>query len=168
MDDDGGRALQKRCRDTLDQVQTRNVHAPHASREVLKRGDGPADASSRSFWLTGSAWEFPGHENAETFVERLGRGGALVRDPLVDAALRGRPLDLSPRTVRHRFLRATGLTRGRIRQIERAQSAAALLQRGRLISDAVHEVGYYDQPHLTRSLKQWVGHTPAQILRTGT
>ena len=126
------------------------------------------DASSRSFWLKGSAWELPGHENAETLVERLVRGGVLVRDPLVDAALRGRPQDLSPRTVRHRFLRATGLTRGRIHQIERAHEAAALLQRGRPISDAVHELGYYDQPHLTRSLKRWVGHTPAQILRTST
>ena len=126
------------------------------------------DASSRSFWLKGSAWELPGHDNAETFVERLVRGGVLVRDPLVDAALRGRPQDLSPRTVRHRFLRATGLTRRRIHQIERAQEAAALLQRGRPISDAVHEVGYFDQPHLTRSLKRWVGHTPAQILRTST
>jgi hypothetical protein len=126
------------------------------------------DASSRAFWLKGSAWELPGHENAETFVERLVRGGVLIRDPLIEAALRGRPQDLSPRTVRHRFLRATGLTRGRIHQIERAHEAAALLQRGRPISDAVHEVGYYDQPHLTRSLKQWVGHTPAQILRTST
>jgi AraC-like DNA-binding protein len=94
------------------------------------------------------------------------RGGVLVRDPLVDPALRGRPQDLSPRTVRHRFLRATRLTRSCNHQIERAQEAAALLQRGRPISDAVHEVGYYDQPHLTRSLKQWVGRTPAQILRT--
>lgn len=123
------------------------------------------DASSRSFWLKGSAWPFPDHENAETLVARLVRGGVLVRDPLVDAVLRGRPQELSPRTVRHRFLRATGLPQGRIRQIERAQHAAALLRRGRPISDAVHEAGYFDQPHLTRSLKQWVGHTPAQILR---
>jgi hypothetical protein len=28
----------------------------------------------------------------------------------------------------------------------------------------VDAAGYYDQPHLTRSLKQWVGHTPAQII----
>ncbi|MBA3631158.1 MAG: helix-turn-helix domain-containing protein [Actinobacteria bacterium] len=53
-----------------------------------------------------------------------------------------------------------------IRQIERAQQAATLLQRGNPISDAVHEVGYFDQPHLTRSLKQWIGLTPAQILRS--
>ncbi len=122
-------------------------------------------ASSRSFWLKGSAWEFPDHENAETFVDRLVRNGVLVRDPLVDAVLRGRAQGLSLRTVRHRFLRATGLTQSRIRQVERAQRAVTLLQRGKQISDAVHEVGYFDQPHLTRSLKQWVGHTPAQILR---
>jgi hypothetical protein len=122
------------------------------------------DASSRSFWLKGSAWEFPDHENAETFVARLVRKGVLVRDPLVDDVLRGRPQGLSPRTVRHRFLRATGLTQGRVRQIERAQRAAALLRQGESIPDAVFEVGYFDQPHLTRSLKRWVGHTPARVV----
>lgn len=124
------------------------------------------EASSRSFWLKGSAWQYPDHENAETFVNRLVRSGVLVRDPIVDAVLEGRPQELSPRTVRHRFLRAAGLTQSRIHQIERAQRAATLLRRGGKISDAIYEVGYFDQPHLTRSLKQWIGHTPAQILRS--
>jgi hypothetical protein len=124
-------------------------------------------ASSRSFWLKGSAWEFPHHQNAETLVDRLVRNGVLVRDPLVDSVLRGRSQGLSPRTVRHRFLRATGLSQSRIRQIERAQQAAILLQRGIPISDTVHEVGYFDQPHLSRSLMKWIGHTPAHILRSG-
>jgi hypothetical protein len=125
-------------------------------------------ASNRSFWLKGSAWQFPDYENAETFVDGLVRNGVLLRDPIVDAVLAGRPQGVSPRTVRHRFLRSTGLTQSRIRQIERAQQAATLLQRGKPISDAVHEAGYFDQPHLTRSLKQWVGHTPAQILRSSS
>jgi Helix-turn-helix domain len=124
-------------------------------------------ASNQSFWLKGSAWEIPDHENAETFVEKLVRTGVLVRDPLVDAVLRGQPQGLSPRTVRHRFLRATGLSQSRIRRIDRAQRAATLLQRGNSISEAVHEIGYFDQPHLTRSLRQWIGRTPAQILRSG-
>ena len=124
------------------------------------------EASSRSFWLKGSAWEFPDHENAETYVDRLVRNGVLVRDPLVDTVLQGRLQGLSPRTVRHRFLRATGLSQIRIRQIGRAQHAATLLRRGNPISDAVHEVGSFVQPHLTRALKQWIGHTPAQILRS--
>ena len=119
-------------------------------------------AAGRSFWLGGSAWQFPDHENVETFVERLVRDGVLVRDPIVNAALEGSPQGLSPRTLRHRFLRATGLSQSRIRGIERAARAAALLRRGVSIPDAVHEGGYFDQPHLSRSLKRWVGHTPAQ------
>jgi Helix-turn-helix domain len=121
-------------------------------------------ATDRSFWLGGSAWKFPDHENVETFVERLVRNGLLVRDPIVKAALEGRPQALSPRTLRHRFLRATGLSQSRVLGIERAGRTAALLRRGVSISDAVHEEGYFDQPHLTRSLKRWVGHTPAQII----
>ncbi|WP_343422951.1 AraC family transcriptional regulator [Candidatus Flexifilum breve] len=38
-----------------------------------------------------------------------------------------------------------------------------LLQRGRSILDVVAQAGYADQPHLTRSLKYYVGHTPAQL-----
>jgi AraC-like DNA-binding protein len=122
-------------------------------------------AASNSFWLNGSAWQFPDYENADTFVDRLGRDDALRFDPVVNAALQDQPQELSSRTVRHRFLRVTGLSESHIRQIERAQRAAALLQQGVSIPDTVYEVGYFDQPHLTRSLKQWVGHTPAQLIR---
>jgi hypothetical protein len=125
------------------------------------------DATSRSFWLDGSRWQFPDFGNVETFVNRLVRGDVLARDPLVDAVLHEHPHEWSSRTVRHRFLRATGLTQGHVRQVERAQRAAALLERGVSILDAVHEVGYFDQPHLTRSLRRWIGHTPAQIARSG-
>jgi len=123
-------------------------------------------ASSRSFWLLGSAWQFPDFDNVETFVDRLVREDILVRDPLVNTALGGHLPATPSRTLRHRFLRATGLSHNHIYQIERAQRAAALLQRGVSILDAVYEAGYYDQAHLTRSLKRWVGHTPAQILRS--
>jgi methylphosphotriester-DNA--protein-cysteine methyltransferase len=66
--------------------------------------------------------------------------------------------------VRHRFLQATGLTQSHIRQVERAQRAATLLRQGVSILDTVYETGYFDQPHLTRSLKQFVGYTPAQMI----
>jgi hypothetical protein len=35
-------------------------------------------ASSRTFWLKGSAWGFPDTENAETLVDRLVRNGVLT------------------------------------------------------------------------------------------
>jgi methylphosphotriester-DNA--protein-cysteine methyltransferase len=91
-----------------------------------------------------------------------------MTNPLVSSVLEEGPRDLSPRTLRHRFLKSTGLTQTHIRQVERAQRAAALLENGVAIQDAVFDAGYFDQPHLTRSLKQWIGHTPAQILRTGS
>jgi len=124
------------------------------------------DASSKSFWMNGSAWQFPNFDNVETFVERMAREGLLLHDPLVSAALQSRPLDKSFRTVRRRFLHSTGLTHNAIQQIERAQKAAALLERGVSILDTVDEAGYADQPHLTRAMRRFYGSTPAQMART--
>src|SRR3990172_7132452 len=73
---------------------------PHLpARHMLDTETTLPGAASNSFWLYGSAWQFPDYENVDTFVNRL-----------------------------------------------------------------VDEAGYYDQPHLTRSLRHWIGHTPAQIL----
>lgn len=123
------------------------------------------DASSKSFWLKGAAWQFPDYDNVETFVERLVRDDVLVLDPVVRSALEDQLPDISPRTVRHRFLQATGLSQNHIRQFERAQRAAALLQQGVSIVDTVYQAGYFDQPHLTRALKQFFGYTPAQMIQ---
>jgi hypothetical protein len=123
------------------------------------------DASSRRFWLNGSAWDYPDFENAETFVKRLVHDGLVAMDHSVTGALKGEPLKANLRTAQRHFLLATGVTRGAIRQIERARHATRLLKEGVPIADAVHEAGYYDQAHLTRSLNRLVGQTPAQVLR---
>jgi AraC-like DNA-binding protein len=122
------------------------------------------DAGRRSFWLHRSAWQFPDYDNADTFVERLVRDGLLIREPVVEAALQDQLKDLSLRTAQRHFLRTTGLTYSTVRQIERARYATILLRQGRSILDVVYEAGYFDQPHLTRSLKYFIGLTPAQIL----
>jgi hypothetical protein len=141
---------------------------PHLPpRQLLDANTPLPEAGSRSFWLNASAWELPDFENADTFVGRLAREGALAFDPLVSAVLQGRRPSVPARTLRHRFERATGLSQGRIRQFERAQQAAARLRQGETILDTVHAEGYFDQPHLTRALKRWVGHTPAQLHRQG-
>jgi hypothetical protein len=123
------------------------------------------DGAGTRFWLGGATWQFPDYENADTFADWLARGGALARDPVVSDALRGHPPDLSPRTVRHRFARSTGLTQSLIHQFERARQAAWLIERGVPLADAAFEAGYYDQPHLTRALKRFIGHTPGEIAR---
>ena len=136
-----------------------------------KRVDGALvlpGASANAFWLNGSAWPFPDFEDADTFVDRLARTGLLARDPIVEAALRGEPADLSARSVQRRFLQATGLTHGAIRQIEQARQAAALLEQGVPIPDVVYLAGYFDQPHLTRAMKHRIGRTPAQLTRASS
>ena len=121
------------------------------------------DAAGRSFWLNGSAWQYPDFENAETFVKRLAKTGVISRDSTVDAALQGQLQRPSLRSVQRHFLRATGLTYATFRQIERARYATNLLKEGVSILDAVHLAGYFDQAHLTRSLKHLIGQTPAKI-----
>ena len=132
-------------------------------RETLLPG-----AARQSFWLGGSAWQFPDYENVDTFVDRLVRDDVLVRDAVVSATLQAQASETPPRTVRHRFLRTTGLTQSHIRQVDRAGRAAALLGQGVSIPDTMYDLGYFDQPHLTRSLKRFVGMTPAQIIRLRT
>lgn len=136
-------------------------HLPIA--HYLDRETALPTATGQSFWLQGATWRLPDFANVETFVDRLARAETLVIDPLVGAALQDQLPVTAPRTVRHHFLRATGLPQSTIRQMQRAQQAAALLRQGVPILDAVHDLGYFDQPHLTRALKQFVGYTPGQL-----
>jgi hypothetical protein len=121
------------------------------------------EANSQSFWLQGSAWQFPTYENVDTFLARLVREGLLVSDPVVDAVLQGHAQTLAIRSIQYRLLNATGLSNRIIQQITRARQAYTLLEQGVSILDTVFEAGYADQPHLTRSLKRFFGQTPAQI-----
>ncbi len=123
------------------------------------------DSGGRSFLLNGTAWEYPGFGNAETFVGRLVRTGVLRRDPVLDAALDGVIPAASLRSVQRHFLKATGISHAAFLQIERARYAANLLRAGRSIIDVTHLAGYYDQAHLTRSLKRFIGETPTDIVQ---
>jgi hypothetical protein len=118
-----------------------------------------------SFRLNGSAWEIPTYDNADVFVNSLAREGLIISDPVVVAALQNHPIDISRRSVERRVRRATGLTLGAIRQIERANEAAAFLDAGATIGETIVRAGYADQAHLTRSLKRFIGQTPAQVAR---
>lgn len=121
------------------------------------------EAGQRSFGWKGTAWRLPTYDNVEGLVERLSREGLLSGDPVVKATARGDDVGSSLRTVQRRFLSVTGLTRRASRQIERARYAAVRLREGAAPAEVAHELGYSDQPHLTRSLRRFLGHTPAQI-----
>lgn len=133
--------------------------------ELRDSGINLPGASGRCFRLDGSAWEYPGYDNADTFVDRLVKKGLVVTDPRVVATLQGRPDPRSPRSSQRDVLRATGMTQAAIRQVQRARRATLLLRAGAPVLQVVHDLGYYDQAHLGRALKHCIGQTPGQIAR---
>jgi AraC-like DNA-binding protein len=121
-------------------------------------------ATRNSVWLDGTRVEIPTPGNADVFIDRLVRHGLLVRDPVVSESLQTDVDGISTRTLQRRVARATGLTRSTIKQIARADKAVEVLGRGLSPSDAAALVGYADQSHLTRSLKRFIGQTPAHVV----
>jgi len=118
--------------------------------------------------LDGLAWEMPTPQNVDVFTDRLQRAGLLIFDPLVEELRHDGAMGTVPdRTAQSRFLQAVGLSRRRLRVIERARHAARLLRTGAAIADVIFETGFYDQPHLTRAVRQLIGYTPAELMRGG-
>jgi hypothetical protein len=134
---------------------------------LVDGGVGLPDTTRRSFQLDGVRWETPGPDDAEALVDRLVRAGAVIHDPLVTEGRRGGRPAVAGRTLERRFRAATGLTQGAVRQIERARAAATLLAAGAPVADVVAKLGYFDEPHLARALRRYVGRTARQ-LREGT
>jgi Helix-turn-helix domain len=121
--------------------------------------------SKRSFALDSEVLEIPTFENAEGLVDRLIRRGIIVRDEIVEGVVEGRPKAISPRSVQRHFLQALGMTSKQLAQIQRARRAVVLLRQGRAVADVAAELGYADQPHMTRSLRRLMGQTPGEIAR---
>jgi hypothetical protein len=143
------------------------VHMPSLPTRLLldhRDVDLPVSADG-SFELHGFRWPLPDLENAERYVDVLARRGVIARDDVVEAAIRGHGQPLTVRSVQRHFRRTTGMTHGLFRQIQRARRATNLLRDGASILDTVHEAGYFDQAHLTRSLKVLIGETPASVMR---
>ena len=122
------------------------------------------EAACEAFWLHSSTWQMPTYDNADTFVDWLVRDDVVQLNPLVSAALQDQPTVIAERTLRHHFRQTMGLTQSHIRQIERARDAMSLLQHDMAILDVVDCLGYADQPHLTRSMKRFMGYTPTQVM----
>ncbi|WP_393916609.1 hypothetical protein [Halostreptopolyspora alba] len=142
---------------------------PHLplSRLVDTQLDSP-HVSARTFALRGEEWPLPHYDNAEQFVARLVRAGVLVHDPLVAETVAGETPQVGARSVQRRVAATTGLTRGAIQRIERARQAAILLGEGMAPLDVTHRLGYFDQPHLARSLRRFIGRTATRLRRGDT
>jgi Helix-turn-helix domain len=118
-----------------------------------------------TFVIAGVRCDVRDFDDAEVFAARLATRNIIAKDPVVEAALRDDPQALTTRTIQRHFKRTTGLTFALYRQIERARHATNLLRDGVPILDAVHDAGYFDQAHLTRSLRTFIGQTPTSVAR---
>lgn len=144
----------------------RGVFMPHFPKQKLVNDAVHLPQSTRdAFTVVGGVFEIPTFDNADSFILRMLRNELLTHDLVVDDVLRGRTQGLSVRSLQRRFLHVTGLTYKLIQQIDRARQAMELLQAGRPILDVVYEAGYFDQSHMTRSLKLFAGQTPSEIVK---
>ena len=118
--------------------------------------------------IGGEDWEAPTYENVECFVRRLLDAGLLVRSPLRDEEHVAGHAKAGPalRTLQRRHRAITGLSRTAVTQIDRANAAATMLRDGHDWRAVVESLGYFDQAHLARSLRRYVGRT-ARELREG-
>ena len=106
------------------------------------------------FELSGKIFNYPTYDNAEQLVQAMDKEGMLAMDDVVAAILHNNPKATSNRTAQRHFIHKTGLSKKSLEQIHRAQKAASLLQSGMSASQTATEVGYSDQPHMTKSLKK--------------
>jgi AraC-like DNA-binding protein len=71
---------------------------------------------------------------------------------------------LSPQRLRALARSQLGMPLTRWRVWSRLRRAAEALQAGRSLADAAVVAGFADQAHLTRQMREMMGHTPAEVL----
>jgi hypothetical protein len=132
-------------------------------RQMVDRGVIRPIGAGRTFELDADTFEVPSFENAEAFVQRLVRRDIVVLDEVVDRVVEGDPAWASERTVERRFRWALGLSPKQLAQIQRAREAMTRLAAGSAPAAVAADLGYADQPHLTRSLRRFMGRTPGEV-----
>jgi hypothetical protein len=108
--------------------------------------------------------KIPDFTSAELFIDELIKKGILLLNATVSSLSEGTTEGISDRSLRRHTLSTTGLSPYFFHQIQRAQQATQLLQKGMPIAQVAVEAGYTDQAHMTKAVKALMGLTPAQII----
>jgi Helix-turn-helix domain len=115
------------------------------------------------FWLEDVELPLPNFSNAEQLVGKMVEADLLRSDDLVAKAFTATPKAASKRSVQQHFKKTTGITQKDFQLIRRAQDAVRRLKAGEKPAAVAAELGYTDQPHMTKSIKKIMGHLPSDI-----
>lgn len=122
----------------------------------------PADTDGR-FQFEGTLLQFPDFTNAEQLIEQMYDLGYISGKVLNSQELPRQ--GMSPKTYSRFIKQSTGLSPYKLHQLQRMAEALRLLRRGMPAATVASELGFADQAHLTRAAKQYLGHTPKELLR---
>jgi hypothetical protein len=122
----------------------------------------PADRHGR-FQFEETLLQFPDFNNAEQLIERMRDLGYISGK--VWSSQEFPKQGMSSKTYSRFVKRSTGLSPYKLHQMQRMAEAFHLLRRGMPAATVAAELGFADQAHLHRALKQFLGHTPKELLR---
>jgi len=109
------------------------------------------------FWFEGTRLRAPDFDNAEIFIDQLFNLGYL-NDEMANSKMS------STKSYSRLIKRTTGFSPYRLHQLQRAHQALRLLKQGMTATAVAAELNFVDESHLTRVVKQFLGHTPKQLL----
>lgn len=139
-------------------VQLKNVSASQLldSSKAL-----PTDSNAR-FQFEGVTLQFPSFRNAEQLIMQMQNLGLLSGKPInsKESPRQGLSSKSYSRLVKH----STGLSPYKLRQLQRIHEALRLLKQGVPATVVAADLGFVDQAHLIRAAKQFLGHTPKELL----
>jgi len=113
------------------------------------------------FEINGVSLQFPGFHNAERLIERMHNTGLISGHP---AGQDSPQPSLSSKSYSRFVKRSTGLSPYKLHQLQRIHEALQLIKQGLPATTVAVDLGFVDQAHLTRAAKQFLGHTPKELL----
>jgi methylphosphotriester-DNA--protein-cysteine methyltransferase len=122
----------------------------------------PADSNGQ-FEFEGTMLQFPDFNNVEQLIEQMYDLGYLSGKVLHSQELPQQ--SMSSKSYSRFVKRSTGLSPYKLHQLQRMAEALRLLRQGMPAATVASQLGFADQAHLTRAAKQFLGHTPKELLR---
>ncbi len=111
----------------------------------------------------GQTWlQFPDFHHAESLVHQMHSLG-YIRGQAVDSQAIPRQ-GISAKSYSRFIKHTTGLSPYKLHQLRRIHEALHFIQQGMPPARVAVELGFVDQAHLNRATKQFLGHTPTELL----